>query len=158
MATQTIGTVNVRVNSSPSVRVQSINYLPTPGEFVVRRKAVQKFGERNLEKINNGEFSTKSIGSSLTGSRYQTPDTQYAPRNFNNPVYSIPSKSVPESRGISSIYNSNSKLPPPQTKNSVYNYSLSVNVASQSDPNTIAQTVMNQLRMVDSQRVRSNRF
>jgi hypothetical protein len=141
-----------------TVNTDSVPAMLTPGEFVVRRKAVQKFGERNLEKINNGEFSTKSIGSSLTGSRYQTPDTQYAPRNFNNPVYSIPSKSVPGSKGISSIYNSNSKLPPPQTKNSVYNYSLSVNVASQSDPNTIAQTVMNQLRMVDSQRVRSNRF
>jgi hypothetical protein len=141
-----------------TVNTDSVPAMLTPGEFVVRRKAVQKFGEGNLEKINSGEFSAGSIGNSLSVSRYQTPDTQYAPRDFNNPVFLIPSNSVPESKGISSIYNSNSALPPSQTKNSVYNYSLSVNVASQSDPNTIAQTVMNQLRMVDSQRVRSNRF
>jgi hypothetical protein len=42
--------------------------------------------------------------------------------------------------------------------NSVYNYNLSVNVASQSDPNVIAQTVMGQIRSIDSQRIRGNRF
>jgi hypothetical protein len=158
-----------------TVNTDSVPAMLTPGEFVIRRKAVQKFGERNLEKINSGEFSAGSsenfakterykiadpdyASKGLYSPVYQLPKTEYAPRDFNNPVYSISTKSVPGSKGISSIYNSNSKLPPPQTKNSVYNYSLSVNVASQSDPNTIAQTVMNQLRMVDSQRVRSNRF
>jgi hypothetical protein len=48
--------------------------------------------------------------------------------------------------------------PPADMRSSVYNYNLSVNVSSQSDPNTIAQTVMGQLRMVDSQRIRGNRF
>jgi hypothetical protein len=43
-------------------------------------------------------------------------------------------------------------------QSSVYNYNLSVNVASQSDPNVIAQTVMGQIRNVDSQRIRGNRF
>jgi hypothetical protein len=41
---------------------------------------------------------------------------------------------------------------------SVYNYNLSVNVSSMSDPNDIAQTVMAQIRRVESQRIRSNRF
>jgi TP901 family phage tail tape measure protein len=48
--------------------------------------------------------------------------------------------------------------PPADMRSSVYNYNLSVNVSSQSDPNTIAQTVMGQLRMVDSQRIKGNRF
>jgi TP901 family phage tail tape measure protein len=43
-------------------------------------------------------------------------------------------------------------------QSSVYNYNLSVNVASQSDPNVIAQTVMGQIRNVDSQRIRGNKF
>lgn len=30
---QTIGSINVRVNSNPSVRVQSIQYLPNPLAF-----------------------------------------------------------------------------------------------------------------------------
>jgi hypothetical protein len=41
---------------------------------------------------------------------------------------------------------------------SVYNYNLSVNVSSVSDPNDIAQTVMAQIRRVESQKIRSNRF
>jgi TP901 family phage tail tape measure protein len=41
---------------------------------------------------------------------------------------------------------------------SVYNYNLSVNVSSMSDPNDIAQTVMAQIRRVESQRIRSNKF
>ena len=48
--------------------------------------------------------------------------------------------------------------PPANNNSSVYNYNLSVNVASQSDPNTIAQTVMAQLQRVESQRVRNGRF
>jgi alpha-D-ribose 1-methylphosphonate 5-triphosphate synthase subunit PhnL len=75
MATQTIGTVNVRVNSSPSVRVQSINYLPAPGEFVVREASdvvimnsannnsvltydntTQKFVVQNVPRLNGGTF------------------------------------------------------------------------------------------------------
>jgi hypothetical protein len=47
---------------------------------------------------------------------------------------------------------------PANNNSSVYNYNLSVNVASQSDPSTIAQTVMAQLQRVESQRVRNGRF
>jgi hypothetical protein len=75
MATQTIGTVNVRVNSSPSVRVQSINYLPAPADFLVRQAAdveimnsannnsvltydneTQKFVVQNVPRLNGGTF------------------------------------------------------------------------------------------------------
>jgi TP901 family phage tail tape measure protein len=50
------------------------------------------------------------------------------------------------------------KQPPTKNSSSVYNYSLNLNVASQSDPNAIAQTVMNQIQTVDSQRIRGGRF
>ena len=40
---------------------------------------------------------------------------------------------------------------------SVYNYSVNVNVANTgANPNEIAQTVMAQIRQIDSQRIRSN--
>ena len=41
---------------------------------------------------------------------------------------------------------------------SVYNYNLAVNVKSDADPEKIARTVMQQVKRVDSQRVRGNRF
>jgi len=41
---------------------------------------------------------------------------------------------------------------------SVYNYNLSVNVKSDSNPDQIARTVMDQIKRVDSQRIRGNRF
>ena len=72
----------------------------TPGEFVVRRPAVQSIGPENLENMNrNG---------SLGGD--------------------------------------------------VYNYSLSVNVKSESNPDQIARTVIDQIKRIDSQRIRGNRY
>ena len=41
---------------------------------------------------------------------------------------------------------------------SVYNYNLAVNVSSMSDPDKIARTVMKEIKRVESQRVRGNRF
>ena len=41
---------------------------------------------------------------------------------------------------------------------SVYNYNLSVNVKSDANPNEIAQTIIEQIRQVDNQRIRSNRL
>jgi TP901 family phage tail tape measure protein len=102
----------------------------TPGEFVIRRPIVRKFGKKFFEQINNGMVPS-----------------------FNNPSFS----------GINSAFNADSapvNIVAPSTSNnsSVYNYNLSVNVSSMSDPNAIAQTVMGQLRRVESQRIRSNRF
>jgi hypothetical protein len=39
----------------------NIPAILTPGEFVVRKRAVQDFGMNNLEKINNGEYSGGSV-------------------------------------------------------------------------------------------------
>jgi hypothetical protein len=41
---------------------------------------------------------------------------------------------------------------------SVYNYNLNVNVKSDSNANDIARTVIAQIKRVDSQRIRGNRF
>jgi hypothetical protein len=41
---------------------------------------------------------------------------------------------------------------------SVYNYSISVNVSSQSNPNDIANIVLREIRNIDSQQIRSGRF
>jgi hypothetical protein len=83
-----------------TVNTDSIPAMLTPGEFVVRRSAVENFGVDNLEKINDGTYNDGSV----------------------------------------------------------YNYNLSVNVKSESNPDQIARTVIDQIKRIDSQRIRGNRY
>ncbi len=83
----------------------------TPGEFVVRKFAVDSFGADRLEAINSGIDPT-------------------AGGNSNTSIIG---------------------------GDSLYNYNVNVNVRSDADPSAIARTVMEQLRRVDSQRIRSTR-
>jgi TP901 family phage tail tape measure protein len=79
----------------------TIPAMLTPGEFVVRKFAVDKFGVNNLKAINSGA----------------------------NPG--------------SNMYNS---------------YEVNVNVKSEANADQIAKAVLTQIKQVDSQRMRSNRF
>ena len=72
----------------------------SPGEFVVRKYAVDNFGVDRLKAINSGTYSGESV----------------------------------------------------------YNYSVSVNVKSDANPDQIARSVMGQIKQIDSQRIRGNRF
>jgi hypothetical protein len=72
----------------------------TPGEFVVRKYAVQSFGADNLKAVNNGTYKGDSM----------------------------------------------------------YNYNISLNVKSEANADEIAKTVMTQIKRIDSQRIRGNRF
>jgi hypothetical protein len=74
----------------------------TPGEFVVKKFAVDQFGANNLNAINSGTYDS------------------------------------------SSVYNST--------------YSINVNVKSDSNPDQIARTVVDQIRNIDAQRIRGNRL
>ena len=69
---QTINTVRVRVNSSPAVRVQSIQYLPgrsiadsqdiefgsplTPRSVLTYDETTEKFIVQDVPQINGGTF------------------------------------------------------------------------------------------------------
>ena len=72
----------------------------TPGEFVVRKYAVQNFGVDRLKSINNGTYKGDSM----------------------------------------------------------YNYEVNVNVQTDSNPDQIARAVMSQIKQIDSQRIRGNKF
>jgi hypothetical protein len=101
----------------------------TPGEYVVNKDAVSKYGSGLLSAINDGSFSP-NVGS---------PSFKVLPK----PNVNIgPSGQTTES-GSSSVYN---------------NYTLSVNVKSDANPNEIAKVVMDKLRTVESQRVRGVRI
>jgi TP901 family phage tail tape measure protein len=77
----------------------TIPAMLTPGEFVVRKNAVDSFGVNSLNKINDGSYGGSSV----------------------------------------------------------YNYSLNVNVKSDSSPDDIAKTVMTQIKRIDSQRIKTQR-
>jgi TP901 family phage tail tape measure protein len=72
----------------------------TPGEFVVRKYAVDNFGVDKLKSINSGTYNGDSM----------------------------------------------------------YNYEVNINVQTGANPDQIARAVMGQIRQVESQRIRGNRF
>jgi len=87
------------VSGGYSKGTDTIPAMLTPGEFVVRKNAVDSFGVNNLNKINDGSYGGSSV----------------------------------------------------------YNYSLNVNVKSDSSPDDIARTVMTQIRRIDNQRIKGQR-
>ena len=78
----------------------TIPAMLSPGEFVVRRSAVENFGVDRLKSINSGTYSGESV----------------------------------------------------------YNYSVNVSVKSDANPDQIARAVIGQIKQIDSQRIRGNRF
>ena len=83
-----------------SLGTDRIPAMLSPGEFVVRKFAVDNFGVDKLKAINSGADSGDSV----------------------------------------------------------YNYSVNLNVSSNSNADEIANKVMTQIKRIDSQRIRSNRF
>jgi hypothetical protein len=83
-------------NGGFAMGADTIPAMLTPGEFVVKKRAVENFGVDNLSAINSGT----------------------------------------------------------SLNDSVYNYSINVNVKTDANANQIAQTVMTQIKQIDSQRIR----
>jgi GNAT superfamily N-acetyltransferase len=68
----------------------------------------------------------------------------------------IMTRSAVQNFGVDNLRAINAGVATPETSmgESVYNYSINVNVSSNSDANEIAKTVMTQIKRIDSQRVR----
>jgi TP901 family phage tail tape measure protein len=114
----------------------SIPTMLSNGEYVIKASTVKQFGTKMFDNLNAGSLPIFAGANSLSTPRFASVGS----------IASVNQSSVAPRQAAA------------PSSNSVYNYSLSVNVASQSDPNTIAQTVMAQLQRVDSQRVRNGRF
>ena len=85
-----------------AIGTDTVPAMLTPGEFVVKKYAVEKFGVDNLKAINDGTYKSGSV--------------------YNN------------------------------------TYSINVNARSNANPDEIARTVIAQIKQVDAQRIRGNRF
>jgi TP901 family phage tail tape measure protein len=116
----------------------------TPGEFVMNKNATKKFGPL-LASLNKGQYPRGMSQPSFGMSSSQ--------KSFSQPFYSISSPTMmssPMTSVSAPSYNSNS--------NTVYNYSVGINVGgSNINPDSIAKSVMNEIRYIDSQRVRGQR-
>jgi TP901 family phage tail tape measure protein len=88
------------VNGGFARGTDTVPAMLTPGEFVMSRYAVQKYGVDKMKAINSGA----------------------------------------------------------QSSDSVYNYEVNVNVKSGADADQIARSVIGQIKQIDSQRIRGNRF
>jgi TP901 family phage tail tape measure protein len=114
----------------------------TPGEFVINRKASEQFAPL-LSAINSGKSLSGLSNMLMSGSSILS--------NANR--MSAPTFSDMGRYRSSNVTSKNNTVAP--SANSVYNYSLSVNVnGSNVDANTIANTVMTKIQQIDSQRVR----
>jgi len=100
----------------------------TPGEFVMRKEAVLKYGRDFMYLINSAKLSK---------------DDLMMPTFENAGGASYSNKATAQKSGV--MYNSN-------------NYAINVNVKSEANPDQIARTVMNNIKRIDSQRIRSNRL
>jgi len=70
---------------------------------------------------------------------------------INSPTFKTPTSSNPNFSGI----NSSSNITSTNNSKTLYNYNLSVNVSnSNANPNDIARTVINQIKMIEDQRIR----
>jgi len=106
----------------------------TPGEFVVNRAAAKVHGSL-LQNLNNSAYPSMAGGNGLTSSNYKQPKTA----NISAPTIS----------STTSVNNNSSNL---------YNYNVGINVTkSDANPNDIARSVIDQIKFVDSQRIRGRK-
>jgi TP901 family phage tail tape measure protein len=119
--------------SISSRNTDSVPAMLTPGEFVVNRRATQKF--LPLLKSMNSNFSLAG-SQMMTDPNIVSPGTQATIVNNFSPRTNVSDNS-----------------------NTVYNYSLSVNVeGSDAQPEDIARVVIDQIRKIDNQALRAQRI
>ena len=117
------------INWRPS-GTDTVPAMLTPGEFVMKKSAVGKYGVGMMRAINSGRFV---------------------------PEMSAPAVMKPVDVGTSSVSNGQNSMV--NNNATVYNYNLSVNVSSSNaGAQEIANAVMGKIRSVDSQRVRGVRI
>lgn len=144
------------ISGPGSATSDSIPAMLSNGEYVIKAASVSKFGKGFLDNINAGTMpGSYAIGGMINANRIVP---KFAIDNF----------------GIDNLNNSSSLTDPNQTtivparggpdnstysNDSVYNsYSVNVNVSTDANPNEIADRVITQIKRIDSQRVRGNRY
>jgi hypothetical protein len=134
-------------NLTAAEQAAAINYktaTPSASDIIAARKA--KYGY-----LSSGGLVPKYFAAGGYARGTDTIPAMLTPGEFVMSRYAVNSHGVDTLKAM----NSGSQT---STGDSVYNYNLSVNVKSDANPDDIARTVMTQIRQIDSQRIRGNRF
>jgi len=131
----------------------SIPALLSNGEYVIRAAAVKALGINQLNMLNNIDKMKYANGGKVARIG--------GARRINTSAIAAPSFGMVGKPNIDPSTIAGSAAPivvnsAPAGNNSVYNYSVNVNAATNSDPNQIASAVMKQIRNVESRRARGN--
>jgi TP901 family phage tail tape measure protein len=128
--------------------------LLTPGEFVIRKDIVSRYGKEFFDNINRGQLAMSQVTGNM-------PTKAQIDQAFNRQI------GLGQMRGpkfdTKDIKPGTIKDVQPQramSMDSVYNntYSINVNAGGNANPNDIANAVMREIKRVDDQRIRGNRF
>lgn len=131
----------------------SIPAMLSNGEYVIRAAAVRALGVDRLNMLN---MADKFARGGFAGRRSDLVRARAASRfdvaSLSAPAYGVNAGmgavSVPAGVGASSA--------PTKTSNSVYNYSVNVNAATNANPDQIAAVVVKQIQDHESRRIRRN--
>ena len=114
---------------------------------------LNKFENKKDDYVNWKGYATGGLVSSKFAQKRFNMGTDTVPAMLT-PGEFVMSKFAVQNHGIGKMEAMNSGS---SVGDSVYNYSISVNVKSESDPDEIARTVMAQIKSVDAQRIRGVR-
>ena len=121
--------------------------------FALSELAPVSFGPEHHSAMAKRLFREKGLGF-MAGGYVNSINTDTIPAMLTAGEYVV-KRSAVDKFGVSNLEKINNGT---YNNGSVYNYNLAVNVKSDADPEKIARTVMQQVKRVDSQRVRGNRF
>ena len=128
-----------------SMGSDTVPAMLTPGEFVVNRESTKAFGPL-LSAINDAKYP------SMIARKFSEVSPSMMTTSLISPSYNISSPTVNASNTniANASYSDNSSA--------VYNYNVGITVGgTNASPSNIAQTVMNEIRYLDSQRVKKQR-
>ena len=124
----------------------------TPGEFVINKQASKAFLPL-LSLINDTKYPSmlsKKLASPAFSSNYGRRKV----KDFASPVFYTPSNTMINANPISGAYSASNV----DNSSMVYNYNIGINVGgTNASANNIAQTVIDEIKYIDSQRVRTQR-
>jgi hypothetical protein len=125
----------------------------TPGEFVINKQATKKFGPL-LSAINGSKYPQMLAKGGMVGGSgsFSSPSFGSLRNSLSGPSYKQ------NKRPMMNINRPSSSPTLADNSTAVYNYNVGINVGgSNINPDAIAKAVMNEIRYVDSQRIRGQR-
>jgi predicted nucleic acid-binding Zn-ribbon protein len=125
----------------------SVPAMLTPGEFVMNKAASKSFGPL-LNALNESKYPSMIAKKMSEVGQSQN----FVSQSYNQPTYSTSNPTTV----ITPVQNNMSSMS--DNSNTVYNYSVGINVGGTSaSPDRIAKAVLNEIKYIDSQRIRGQR-